>query len=77
MTGPHDSVIGVDRQAILQRFMTALPQRFDSATENPRLNAVLVDADEATGRALAIQRLNLSAKDLEALAPDAALLRKS
>jgi metallophosphoesterase (TIGR00282 family) len=76
MTGPHDSVIGVDRQAILQRFMTALPQRFDAANENPRINAVLVDADETTGRALAIQRLNLAAKDLEALAPDAALLRR-
>ena len=41
------------------------------------MNAVLVDADETTGRAVAIQRLNLSAKDIEALAPDAALLRKS
>ena len=51
MTGPHDSVIGVDRAAILQRFLTALPQRFETATENPRLNAVIVTADEATGRA--------------------------
>jgi calcineurin-like phosphoesterase len=56
--------------------MTALPQRFEAANENPRMNAVLVDADETTGRSLSIQRLNLSAKDLEALAPDAALLRK-
>ena len=39
MTGPHDSVIGVERAAILQRFLTALPQRFETATENPRLNA--------------------------------------
>jgi 2',3'-cyclic-nucleotide 2'-phosphodiesterase len=68
MTGPHDSVIGVDRVAILQRFLTALPQRFESATENPRLNAVLVDADETTGRATAIERVSLSASDLDTLA---------
>ena len=43
MTGPHDSVIGVERRAILQRFLTGLPQRFETATENPRLNAVIVD----------------------------------
>jgi metallophosphoesterase (TIGR00282 family) len=70
MTGAHDSVIGVDRQAILQRFLTALPQKFETATENPRLNGVLVDADEATGRALAIRRVSLSASDLDTLAAD-------
>jgi hypothetical protein len=67
MTGPHDSVIGVDRRAILHRFLTGLPQRFETATENPRLNAILVDADEQTGRAHAIVRLGLSAADIEAL----------
>jgi hypothetical protein len=67
ITGPHDSVIGVDRLAILQRFMTALPQRFEPATENPRLNAVLIDADEATGRAIAIERVSLGASDLDTL----------
>lgn len=68
MTGPHDSVIGVERAAIIQRFMTGLPQRFETATENPRMNAVLVKADEQSGRALSIERLNLSAKDIDALA---------
>jgi metallophosphoesterase (TIGR00282 family) len=67
MTGPHDSVIGVDRRAVLQRFVTGLPQRFETASENPRLNAVLVDADEATGLALSIDRIGLSAQDIEAL----------
>jgi metallophosphoesterase (TIGR00282 family) len=67
MTGPHDSVIGVERSAVIQRFLTALPQRFETAHENPRLNAVLIAADDATGRATAIERLNLSAKDIEAL----------
>ena len=38
-------------RAIVQRFLTALPQRFETATENPRLNAVVVAADETTGRA--------------------------
>jgi len=68
MTGPHDSVIGVDRLAIVHRFVSAMPQRFDTATENPRLNGVVVQADETTGRATSISRVNISLTDLEALA---------
>src|ERR1700716_2501687 len=60
MTGPHDSIIGVDIQAALGRFLTALPARFETATENPRLNAVIVEADEQTGRATANERLSYS-----------------
>ena len=67
MTGAHDSVIGVERSAIIRRFLTGLPQRFETASENPRLNGVLVAADEQTGRATAITRLNLSAQQIEAL----------
>jgi metallophosphoesterase (TIGR00282 family) len=67
MTGPHDSVIGVDRAAIIQRFLSGRPQRFETATGNPRINAVVVDADEATGRAVSIERLDLSADDVETL----------
>jgi hypothetical protein len=67
MTGPHDSVIGVARDAVLRRFQTALPQRFETATENPRLNAVIVDADETSGRATSIARVSLSDVDIEAL----------
>jgi metallophosphoesterase (TIGR00282 family) len=68
MTGPHDSVIGVDRLAIVHRFVSAMPQRFETATENPRLNGVVVQADEQTGLAVSITRVNQSLKDLEALA---------
>jgi metallophosphoesterase (TIGR00282 family) len=68
MTGPHDSVIGVERSAILARFLTGLPQRFETATENPRLHAVVVTADETTGCARAIERVSLSAQDVESLA---------
>jgi metallophosphoesterase (TIGR00282 family) len=68
MTGPHDSVIGVEISAALGRFLTALPQKFETATGNPRLNAVVVEADEQTGRATHIERLSLSTDDLRQLA---------
>jgi calcineurin-like phosphoesterase len=67
MTGPHDSVIGVERGAILQRFLTGLPQRFETATENPRLNGVIITADETTGRAVTIERIELSQQEIEEL----------
>ena len=75
MTGPHDSVIGVERSAIIQRFLTGLPQRFETATENPRLNGVLVTADERTGRATAIERVSLSAQQIENLVAQPASAR--
>jgi metallophosphoesterase (TIGR00282 family) len=75
MTGPHDSVIGVERSAIIQRFLTGLPQRFETATENPRLNGVLVSADERTGRATSIERVSLSAQQIENLVAQPASAR--
>jgi 2',3'-cyclic-nucleotide 2'-phosphodiesterase len=68
MTGPHDSVIGVERSAIIARFLTGRPQRFETATENPRLNGVVVAADESTGQAAAIERITYSAQEIDALA---------
>ncbi|HXE79556.1 MAG TPA: TIGR00282 family metallophosphoesterase [Vicinamibacterales bacterium] len=68
MTGPHDGIIGVDREAALSRFLTGMPSRFDPASGNPRLNAVLVRADERTGRAASIARISLSADELKRLA---------
>jgi metallophosphoesterase (TIGR00282 family) len=73
MTGPHDSIIGVEIEAALGKFLTALPAKFDTATGNPRLNAVIIEADEATGRAIGIERLSLSADDLHALGATANL----
>ena len=56
MTGPYDSVIGVDRAVILQKFLTGLPVRMEAAKGLPELHAVIVDVDESTGQARAIRR---------------------
>ncbi|MCC7033210.1 MAG: TIGR00282 family metallophosphoesterase [Acidobacteria bacterium] len=68
MTGPHDGVIGMDRAGVLARFRTGMPTRFEPATGDPRLNGVIVTADPQSGRASAIERLSLSAADIDALA---------
>jgi metallophosphoesterase (TIGR00282 family) len=65
MTGPHDSIIGVEIEAALGRFLNALPARFETATANPRLNAVVVEADERTGHATDIERLSYSLDELK------------
>jgi 2',3'-cyclic-nucleotide 2'-phosphodiesterase len=67
MTGPHDSIIGVEVAAALNRFLTGLPQKFETATANPRLNAVVIEADETTGVATDIERVSLSAEELHDL----------
>jgi len=59
MTGPHASVIGMDKQAMLKRFLDGLPARFEVGEGDVRMQAVLLDADEATGRAQSIARLCL------------------
>jgi 2',3'-cyclic-nucleotide 2'-phosphodiesterase len=58
MTGPHDSVIGMEKQAILQKFLDGMPARFAVAEGDVQMNTVLLDVDEATGRARSIERLN-------------------
>lgn len=59
MTGPHDGVIGIEKEAIIARFLTGLPARFESATGDPRLNGVVVSVDASTGKATAIERVSL------------------
>jgi len=57
MTGPRDGVIGMDREGILERFLTQMPVRFEVASGPAQLNAVIVDVDESTGRARSITRV--------------------
>jgi len=56
MTGPYQSVIGVETDLILQRFLTGLPVRMEAARRGAELHSVIVDIDETTGKARAIRR---------------------
>ena len=59
MTGPHDSVIGVRHPIAIQRFMTHMHVKFKPADGNPKLCGALVDIDTTSGRATAIERLQV------------------
>ena len=56
MTGPYDSVIGVETGVIVQRFLTSLPVRMEAATKGAELHAVIVEVDESTGKARTVRR---------------------
>ncbi len=57
MTGPYHSVIGVDKEIILRRFLTALPVRMEAAREGAELHGVIFSVDTATGKATKVERL--------------------
>ncbi len=57
MTGPYESIIGMERQAVIQKFLDQLPARFEVAKGDVRLCAVLLEADPQSGRALSICRV--------------------
>ncbi len=56
MVGPRDGVIGVEREAVIKRFLTGIPHRFEVAQGPVTFNSVLVNIDRLTGRATSIQR---------------------
>jgi len=56
MTGPYESVIGVKREAIFDRFLTALPVRMEPAKAGPELHSVILEVDEQTGKAVSLRR---------------------
>ena len=57
MTGPYDSVIGRRIEDVLKRFLTAVPTRFEVATDDVQLHGVVLDIDDKTGKAKSIVRL--------------------
>jgi 2',3'-cyclic-nucleotide 2'-phosphodiesterase len=68
MTGPHDSIIGMEVAPSLARFLTGMPAKFEPASGNPRLNGVIIQADDRTGRATGITRISYSQTELSQFA---------
>jgi len=64
MTGPHDSIIGMEKEPSLARFLNGMPTKFEPAIGNPRLNGVVIEADEKTVRATKITRISYSEQEL-------------
>jgi metallophosphoesterase (TIGR00282 family) len=60
MTGPYDSVIGVKKELVIGRFLDNMPVRFEAAVGDVRLCAVVVDCDDALGKAKEIKRIMLN-----------------
>jgi metallophosphoesterase (TIGR00282 family) len=56
MTGPYESVIGVETELIVKRFLTSLPVRMEAARGGAELHSVIVEVDDTTGKALAVRR---------------------
>lgn len=65
MTGPYNSVIGVDKDTIIKRFLTSLPIRMEAAKDGAELHSVIVEADDATGRAVSIRPYVIPVTDKE------------
>lgn len=59
MTGPYDSVIGVQSHLVINRFVRGLPTRYQTASENAQLHGVVVEIDERSGTAVNITRLRV------------------
>jgi hypothetical protein len=59
MTGPHESVIGMDRGAMVKRFLDSMPTKFEVAIGDVRINGIIADVDDSTGRARSITRVRV------------------
>ena len=59
MTGPFDSVIGIEKEAIIEKFLTQIPNRFEVAKNDIRLQGVVLEIDAASGKANAVERISV------------------
>lgn len=60
-TGPHESVLGREIQPVLARFRTAMPQRFEVARNDVKLHGAMIEIDDASGKAVKIERVSETA----------------
>ena len=60
MTGPYRSVIGVDKDIILEKFLTQMPAKMEAARHGAELHSVIVEVDESTGRAVSARRYTIA-----------------
>ncbi|MEA4820844.1 MAG: YmdB family metallophosphoesterase, partial [Erysipelotrichales bacterium] len=67
MTGPYDGIIGAKKEEIIFKTRTGLPAKFDVETGRGQLNAVVLDIDNETGKALSIKRVYISPDYVEGI----------
>ncbi|MEN6638925.1 MAG: YmdB family metallophosphoesterase, partial [Smithella sp.] len=63
MTGPFDSVIGIKKETIIERFLTQMPNKFDLAKDDIRMQGVVMNIDAVSGKANSIERISVKLKD--------------
>lgn len=59
MTGPYDSVIGIDKEIVIRRFLTSSPVRMEAARGKVELHGLIIEVEDATGKAMAARRVFL------------------
>ena len=65
MCGPLDSVIGIERELVIEGFLSQLPRRFEVAKQNVVLQGIILEVDESSGKALDIRRIRVPWKNSE------------
>ncbi|MEA2031502.1 MAG: TIGR00282 family metallophosphoesterase [candidate division Zixibacteria bacterium] len=69
MTGPYDSIIGMEKEPSLQRFLTGMPHRFTTTSNDVRMSGVLVRINPTSGKATSIERF-CKKFDLDSFKPE-------
>ncbi len=59
MTGPYDSILGVEKESVIQKFTSQMPVRFNVAKGPGIMNGVITQIDEKTGKCVSIERINI------------------
>ncbi len=57
MTGPRDSVLGVKKETVINKFITQMPAKFEVASGVAQLNGVVIELDSSTGKGISIENI--------------------